>query len=71
MIDKCPYCGCDEEYTENYIVRFSQCYDYTGEPTCATDNMPVRGGKRKYCCSCLRDITKAFNNIEEEGNAGN
>jgi len=60
MITVCPYCGSTDGYYEKIIQRYAQFYTFDNLPDCASEFVPVRGGDRKYCTSCNKDITKAL-----------
>ncbi len=57
---ECPKCKSDEGYYEQMVVSFTQEIDFDGEPIDASEFQRVRGGKRKYCLNCNKDITKHF-----------
>lgn len=54
----CPKCGSNDGYYQRGIIsRYTQYYDFSGEPVEASENMYISGGKRRYCNNCSRDIT--------------
>ncbi len=55
-ITKCPKCGSELGYYENLILAIEQQYDWHGNPVNANDK-GVRGGRRKYCTECRKDVT--------------
>lgn len=61
--DKCPKCGSGYGYYENPILALEQLYNWDGSPIDANDRGRVRGGKRKFCCECKKDVTKYFDDF--------
>jgi hypothetical protein len=57
-IDECPFCGSPDGYYDKNIVSYLQYFDFEGNPVLASENNHIKGGKRKYCADCERDITK-------------
>lgn len=58
-IDRCPYCDSSVGYYQNIIVSQSLTCGWDGKDL--EDNATphfIRGGKRKYCQECGRDVTK-------------
>lgn len=52
-------CGHHAGWFEKRCVSYEQYFDETGEATHASDILAAsRGGVRKYCCECSRDITR-------------
>ena len=71
-IDRCPYCGSDEEYyTKDYLYGSSYCYHcFNGAES---DNAGLydlirhRKGKYAYCVNCGRRLFK-INELENKVN---
>lgn len=57
MLSECPKCGGESGYATNSIQRHEQHFTFHGE----ADNCDVtfiRGGTRKLCIDCGKDITR-------------
>ena len=58
-LSKCPFCSCEEYYTQNYMHGSSSYYQRFDSSE-ATDNsqmydgLTVIRGKRAYCANCYR-----------------
>ena len=50
-------CGCREGWYEKRLTQREQYYDENGIAWNSIE-LNERGGKRKYCSSCGRDITR-------------
>lgn len=61
MLTKCPKCNLDTGYYIKYIVSMKQCYTFKHVPDGFFEELPHRGGTRKYCQECNKDITKHVN----------
>jgi hypothetical protein len=53
---KCPHCGTSHGYLERWVASVTQWRDFNGQPVDALVT-PQRGGGRKFCAYCKRDIT--------------
>lgn len=59
QIAPCPRCGFNHGWFERRIKSYQQHFQSDGEVSHASDgNYIRRGGKRKYCCECSKDITE-------------
>lgn len=55
----CPKCGVANGWFEKRILTGSQFFYPDGSPSHYYDEYS-RGGKRKYCFNCGKDITKCI-----------
>jgi hypothetical protein len=53
----CPHCGSDEGYFKKALVSETCSYDFSGNGYDSVKTV-IRGGNKKYCLDCKRDITK-------------
>ena len=53
----CPFCKSTDGYYDKNITAFTQYFNFAHEPIVASEIRHVKGGKRKYCTSCDKDIT--------------
>lgn len=53
----CPKCKAFNGWFEKRVQSYRQYFDLNGNATHATDEGFNRGGKRKYCSECGREIT--------------
>lgn len=67
---QCPQCGCKYGYYENHIQATRQYFNRNGEPQPAGFPHYVRGGARKYCKGCDKDITGYVNQFLKEKREG-
>lgn len=60
---KCPKCGGSSGYYHKYIQSHTQFIGFDGK---SLDNSAevVRGGTKKYCTDCERDITQFVATLE-------
>ena len=63
---ECPHCKEAHGWFEKRQHSFEQYYTRLGDPCFAEDSSSSlgRGGIRKYCFECQRDITKCVNEME-------
>lgn len=64
---KCPKCNSVYGYQEEVILKTTEYFDFDGVCQGHSELYYVRGGKRKYCASCLKDITKYVEQNKKEG----
>ncbi len=57
MIMRCPKCKGTMGYYEKIIMSYQQYFTFNGDIDFASENTRIKGGKRKYCAECDRDIT--------------
>ena len=53
----CPKCGEKKGWYEKLICKYEQHYAADGNADDDTTFERVRGGERRFCVSCNRDIT--------------
>ena len=54
----CPKCGNTYGWWEKRCQSYFQYFDEIGKPTHSADGETMgRGGKRKFCSECNKDIT--------------
>lgn len=71
ILDKCPYCGCEEYYSRGYAkgkVRVTRRFDgeLQGDSTIFSipdnsqmyDELEIRLGKTRWCNDCDRKLPK-------------
>ena len=59
LLVRCPKCG-DAGYFEKRICKYEQYFYANGSVMDASDIETIRGGERKFCAKCYRDITKQY-----------
>lgn len=57
QVAPCPRCGALDGWYEKRVCKYVQMFDAEGEPYDATNMERVRGGDRRYCMGCQKDIT--------------
>jgi hypothetical protein len=57
QVENCPRCGERTGWYEKRICKYIQLFAAEGEAVDASNMERVRGGDRRYCASCHKDIT--------------
>lgn len=58
----CPKCGSADGFYHKTIYTHTQYIGFDGEPSDCNVEF-VRGGTKKYCCHCEKDITNFVNSL--------
>jgi DNA-directed RNA polymerase subunit RPC12/RpoP len=58
---ECPYCGSKDGYFERFVVKYRQDYTWESVGDFASEYDYVKGGIKKYCQECSRDVTVFVN----------
>lgn len=58
QVAPCPKCGEAHGWYEKLICKYDQFYGPDGEAIDASTIQRVRGGERRFCVNCHRDITE-------------
>jgi len=64
QIKPCPWCGNKSGWFEKHVTSGQQYFYADGQPSHFCDEY-TRGGKRKYCADCNRDITSIIKGRHE------
>ena len=57
QIAPCPKCGAHSGWYEKRICKYIQFFEPNGDALDAGNMERVRGGDRRFCLSCTKDIT--------------
>jgi len=57
QVEPCPKCGGRHGWYEKLICKYEQHYSADGIADEASTIERVRGGERRYCLNCQKDIT--------------
>ena len=57
QVAPCPKCGSQSGWYEKRICKYIQFFEPNGESLDAGNMERVRGGDRRFCLSCSKDIT--------------
>lgn len=57
QLKPCPKCKAKHGWFEKLICKYEQHYCADGTVDSATTIERVRGGERRFCCQCERDIS--------------
>lgn len=69
QVAPCPRCGHLGGWYEKRVCKYTQIFEADGEAFDATDMTRVRGGDRRYCNECNRDITEQVQPVEQLASA--
>ena len=58
QIAPCTKCGGTHGWYEKLICKYDQFYGPDGQASDASTIQRVRGGDRRFCVNCSRDITE-------------
>lgn len=64
QVAPCPKCGALDGWFEKRVCKYNQIYEASGEVFDATNMERIRGGERKFCNSCDRDITEQVQKVD-------
>lgn len=57
QVEPCPRCGSQGGWFEKRVCKYIQFFEPNGEALDAGNMERVRGGDRRFCLSCTKDIT--------------
>jgi len=57
QVAPCPKCGSTAGWYEKRVCKYIQFFEPNGDSLDAGNMERVRGGDRRFCLSCSRDIT--------------
>lgn len=57
QVSPCSRCGCHQGWYEKRVCKYIQFFEANGEPFDAGNMERVRGGQRRFCMGCNKDIT--------------
>ncbi|OKS78775.1 hypothetical protein PsaNZ64_00395 [Pseudomonas syringae pv. actinidiae] len=57
QVAACPRCGQLAGWYEKRVCKYIQLFEVDGEAVDASNMERVRGGDRRYCAGCHKDIT--------------
>lgn len=61
----CPKCGGATGYFIGVVISYTQSCYWDGDAYASDENpASARGGKRKYCSDCRKDITKYVDKLQ-------
>lgn len=63
QVAPCPKCGALDGWYEKRVCKYTQIFEANGEAFDASDMTRVRGGDRRYCNGCDRDITEQVQEV--------
>ena len=66
QVKPCPRCKAILGWFENRVLYGDQFFDADGSASHFSDKGVSRGGRRKYCYECERDITTCVLNEEPQ-----
>lgn len=64
QVAPCPKCGASNGWFEKRVCKYTQIFEADGEAFDATNMERVRGGDRRYCNHCERDITEQVAKVD-------
>lgn len=64
QVAACPRCGALEGWYEKRVCKYLQMFEANGDSYEASNMERVRGGDRRYCMGCHKDITDQIKVVE-------
>lgn len=63
QVERCTKCGNHQGWYEKRVCKYIQFFEANGDAFDAGNMERVRGGERRFCIGCNRDITDQIKKV--------
>lgn len=65
QVNPCSKCGAHDGWLEKRICKYTQIFEADGDVFDSVGMTRVRGGDRRYCNGCNKDITEEIKEVQQ------